>query len=56
MLIGVWVLFELVRNIKEKNDAHVKKEKAAKDIERCWKKVKRVKDHGIQGKRIFLEE
>lgn len=34
----------------------LRKRKAAKDIERCWKKVKRVKNHGIQGKKFCLDE
>ena len=34
MLRGVWVLFELVKDIREENDASVKRKDTAKDIER----------------------
>lgn len=35
MLRGVWILFELVKNIRQENDGSVKKEKA----ERIWRDV-----------------
>lgn len=53
MLRGVWVLFELVKNILEENGASMSKD-TTKGIQRHWEKLKRTRDHGIQEKRIFF--